>query len=132
MESGFVYSKQDMLEVKLIDSDSFLKCKETLTRIGIASKKSKELFQSCFILHKQGLYYIVHFKELFALDGKPTTIEFEDIKRRNTIAKLLQEWNLLEIKTKEEIPTCSMNAIKVLSFHEKQYWKLSPKYNLGK
>jgi len=121
-----------MLEVDLIEPDNFLKVRETLTRIGIASKKDKKLFQSCHILHKQGRYFIVHFKELFALDGKESDISMSDIERRNVIAELLQDWGLLKIldKTKAE-PKASLSQIKVVSFKEKAEWELVPKYNIG-
>jgi len=121
-----------MLEVDLIEPDNFLKVRETLTRIGIASRKDKKLFQSCHILHKQGKYFIVHFKELFALDGKESDISMSDIERRNVIAELLQDWGLLKIldKTKAE-PKASLSQIKVVSFKEKGEWELVPKYNIG-
>jgi hypothetical protein len=130
MDNEYRYSRKDMLRIELIDDDSFLKCKETLTRIGIASRKTKELFQSCHILHKQGLYYIVHFKELFYLDGRRTDIEYDDIKRRNTIARLLEEWELIKIP---EVKTdlCNISHIKILSHKEKSEWKLTQKYTLG-
>lgn len=121
-----------MLEVDLIEPDNFLKVRETLTRIGIASRKDKKLFQSCHILHKQGKYFIVHFKELFALDGKESDISMSDIERRNVIAELLQDWGLLKIldKAKAE-PKASLSQIKVVSFKEKAEWELVPKYNIG-
>lgn len=121
-----------MLEVDLIEPDNFLKVRETLTRIGIASRKDKKLFQSCHILHKQGKYFIVHFKELFALDGKESDISMSDIERRNVIAALLQDWGLLKIvdKSKAE-PKASLSQIKVVSFKEKAEWELVPKYNIG-
>jgi hypothetical protein len=121
-----------MLEVDLIEPDNFLKVRETLTRIGIASRKDKKLFQSCHILHKQGKYFIVHFKELFALDGKESDISMGDIERRNIIAELLQDWGLLKIldKSKAE-PKASLSQIKVVSFKEKSEWELVPKYNIG-
>ena len=121
-----------MLEVDLIEPDNFLKVRETLTRIGIASRKDKKLFQSCHILHKQGKYFIVHFKELFALDGKESDISMSDIERRNVIAALLQDWGLLKIvdKSKSE-PKASLSQIKVVSFKEKAEWELVPKYNIG-
>jgi hypothetical protein len=121
-----------MLEVDLIEPDNFLKVRETLTRIGIASRKDKKLFQSCHILHKQGKYFIVHFKELFALDGKESDISMSDIERRNVIAELLQDWGLLKIldKSKAE-PKASLSQIKVVSFKEKAEWELVPKYNIG-
>ena len=121
-----------MLEVDLILPDNFLKVRETLTRIGIASRKEKKLFQSCHILHKQGKYFIVHFKELFALDGKESDITMSDIERRNVIAELLQDWGLLKIldKSKAE-PKASLSQIKVVSYKEKSEWELVPKYNIG-
>jgi len=121
-----------MLEVDLIEPDNFLKVRETLTRIGIASRKDKKLFQSCHILHKQGKYFIVHFKELFALDGKESDISISDIERRNVIAELLQDWGLLKIlhPAKAE-PKASLSQIKVVSFKEKGEWELVPKYNIG-
>jgi hypothetical protein len=121
-----------MLEVDLIEPDNFLKVRETLTRIGIASRKDKKLFQSCHILHKQGRYFIVHFKELFALDGKESDISMSDIERRNVIAELLQDWGLLKIldKSKAE-PKASLSQIKVVSYKEKSEWELVPKYNIG-
>ena len=123
-----------MVEIILKESDDFLKVKETLTRIGVASRKEKTLYQSCHILHKQSKYYIVHFKELFALDGKPYNFSDTDIARRNTIANLLEEWNLVKLvdveKTKD--PTLPLNQLKILSFSEKEEWTLTPKYNIGK
>lgn len=123
-----------LLEVKLGEEDDFLKVRETLTRIGIASRKDKTLYQSCHILHKQGRFYIVHFKEMFAIDGKPTNFSDEDKGRRNTIAKLLQDWGLLKIvdeKQADEV-RAPMNQIKILSHKEKDDWLLTPKYNIGK
>ena len=126
------WSPDAMLEVDLIEPDNFLKVRETLTRIGIASRKDKKLFQSCHILHKQGKYFIVHFKELFALDGKESDISMSDIERRNVIAELLQDWGLLKIldKSKAE-PKASLSQIKVVSYKEKSEWELVPKYNIG-
>ena len=123
-----------LVEVKLRQPDDFLKVKETLTRIGVASKKEKTLYQSCHILHKQGRYFIVHFKELFALDARPTNISDEDIGRRNAIIDLLDMWKLVEIVDKAAIqsPKASLNQIKILSFSEKGDWVLEPKYNIGK
>jgi hypothetical protein len=123
-----------MVEVTLKEKDDFLKVRETLTRIGVASKKEKVLYQSCHILHKQGRYYIVHFKELFALDGKNTDFSENDIARRNTIAKLLEDWELLKIVDKNmvEDPTVSLSQIKILSHKEKEDWQLITKYNIGK
>lgn len=126
------WSQESMLEVSLQEPDNFLKIKETLTRIGIAAKKDKKLFQSCHILHKQGRYFIVHFKELFALDGKESNITNEDIERRNTIAKLLEDWGLLKIKSENLIKkTGVISQIKIVSFKEKKEWELIAKYNIG-
>ena len=120
-----------MLEVKLKEADDFLKVRETLSRIGVASRKERKLYQSCHILHKQGRYFIVHFKELFALVGKPTNISVNDLERRNTIAGLLEDWDLIEIigNSAERAP---LSQIKVLSFREKDEWILETKYNIGK
>ena len=122
------------VEIKLKKEDDFLKVKETLTRIGVASKKDKTLYQSCHILHKQGRYYIVHFKELFALDGKPSNFSEGDIARRNTIVNLLKEWGLIEIvnTTSTESPISPISQIKVLPHKEKSEWELVAKYNIGK
>ena len=120
-----------MLEVRLNDPDDFLKVRETLSRIGVASRKERKLYQSCHILHKQGRYFIVHFKELFALDGKPTNLSQNDIERRNTITGLLADWDLIEIIGLDE-PKAPLSQIKVLSFKEKDDWVLEPKYNIGK
>jgi hypothetical protein len=123
-----------LVEVRLGKEDDFLKVKETLTRIGIASQKDKKLYQSCHILHKQGKYYIVHFKELFALDGKSSNFSDEDKGRRNTIIKLLSDWNLVEIVNLSSIeePVVSLNQIKILPYKEKGQWELVAKYNIGK
>jgi hypothetical protein len=123
-----------LLEVSLREKDDFLKVMETLTRIGIASRKDKVLYQSCHILHKKSRYYIVHFKELFKIDGKPTDLSESDIQRRNAIALLLESWGLLEIVNKQiaEENTVSPNTIKVIPFKEKNEWSLTPKYNIGK
>jgi len=123
-----------MVEVRLVNEDDFLKVRETLTRIGVASKKDQTLFQSCHILHKQGRYYIVHFKELFALDGKPTDFAESDIGRRNSIANLLAEWGLVEVVSPQSIlePRVPISQIKILPFKEKDEWELVPKYNIGK
>jgi hypothetical protein len=125
---------EDMVEVTLKEKDDFLKVRETLTRIGVASKKEKILYQSCHILHKQGKYYIVHFKELFSLDGKPTDFSENDIARRNTVTNLLSDWELLQIvdseKTKD--PTVSLSQVKIIPHKEKSEWQLIPKYNIGK
>jgi len=124
---------QAMIEVKLKEADDFLKVRETLTRIGIASRKEKTLFQSCHILHKQGKYYIVHFKELFALDGKTTNFTENDQARRNSIANLLSEWELITLvePDKSADPTVPLSQLKILSFKEKDEWDLTPKYNIG-
>ena len=122
-----------MVEVKLSAEDDFLKIKETLTRIGVASRKSQTLFQSCHILHKQGKYYIVHFKELFALDGKPTDFTEEDKGRRNTIAKLLSEWGLVTLVTPiDENVITPISKIKIIPYSQKSEWELVAKYNIGK
>ena len=121
------------VEVSLNEQDDFLKVRETLTRIGVSSRKEKVLYQSCHILHKQGKYYIVHFKELFALDGKESNLTNNDVERRNTVAVLLQDWGLLKIlKPTEAEPQASLSQIKVLAFKEKDEWDLVPKYNIGK
>tara|TARA_A100001201_G_scaffold5170_1_gene9533 strand:- start:224 stop:655 length:432 start_codon:yes stop_codon:yes gene_type:complete len=124
----------NMIEVKLNEGDDFLKVRETLTRIGVASRKDKTLYQSCHILHKQGRYFIVHFKELFALDGKPSNFSESDISRRNTIANLLAEWGLLKLVTPDlsKQPVAPISQIKVLPFKEKDQWNLTAKYNIGK
>ena len=123
-----------LVEVRLRDPDDFLKVRETLTRIGVASKKDKTLYQSCHILHKQGRYYIVHFKELFAMDGKPSNLSESDIARRNTITNLLKEWDLIEvvIEAQTQNPVSPISQIKVLPFKEKDEWELVAKYNIGK
>ena len=121
----------NMLEVTIKEPDDFLKVLETLSRIGVASRKEKKLFQSCHILHKQGKYYIVHFKELFALDGKETNITENDIARRNTISSLLQDWNLVSILGNSE-PKAPLSQIKIIGFKEKDEWVLETKYNIGK
>tara|TARA_B100000902_G_scaffold220512_1_gene209407 strand:- start:612 stop:1022 length:411 start_codon:yes stop_codon:yes gene_type:complete len=119
-----------MLEVGLSETDDFLKVRETLSRIGVASRKERKLYQSCHILHKQGRYFIVHFKELFALDGKPTNISINDVERRNTIAGLLEDWGLISIMGESQ-PRAPLSQIKVLSFREKDSWALETKYNIG-
>ena len=121
----------NMLEVTIKEPDDFLKVRETLSRIGVASRKEKKLFQSCHILHKQGKYYIVHFKELFALDGKETNINENDISRRNTIAGLLQDWDLVTVHGEAE-PKAPLSQIKMIGFREKDEWILETKYNIGK
>lgn len=125
---------EELLEIRLKTEDDFLKVKETLTRIGVASRKENILYQSCHILHKRGKYYIVHFKELFALDGKNTDFEDNDLARRNTITKLLQEWGLVEIvrEGQAEQPTAPLSQIKIISYREKDEWQLMAKYNIGK
>lgn len=122
------------VEIELPTPDSFLKIKETLTRIGISSRKEKKLFQSCHILHKKGRYAILHFKELFILDGKQNTFTDEDRARRNTIVNLLEEWNLLRIvdNTKTESPVAPLSQIKIISYKDKDNWELAVKYNIGK
>lgn len=134
MDKLFDWTLDSMLQIELDEPDNFLKIKETLTRIGVASKKENMLYQSCHILHKRGKYYIVHFKEMYALDGKISTITVEDILRRNTIAKLLQDWDLLKIlilKKGIELEYAPLNLIKVLNYQEKQDWLLMPKYVIG-
>lgn len=125
---------ETLVEVRIKDDDDFLKIRETLTRIGVASRKDKTIYQSCHILHKQGRYYIVHFKELFALDGKPSNFEDEDRGRRNTIANLIAEWGLVELvePIKSSEPLAPLSQIKVLPHREKQEWNLVAKYNIGK
>ena len=127
-------SLDQMIEVKLTNDDDFLKVRETLTRIGVASRKDRTLYQSCHILHKQGRYFIVHFKELFALDGKPTDFEDADIGRRNAIANLLAEWGLIQLlePEKSKDPIAPISQMKVLPYKEKDQWTLTPKYNIGK
>lgn len=123
-----------LIEVELTDPQNFLKIKETLTRIGVASKTEKSIYQSCHILHKKGKYYIVHFKELYGLDGHNTTFTMEDLSRRNTIANLLEDWGLINIvdQNKTEEPVAPMSKIKIIKFEEKNDWKLIPKYSIGK
>ena len=123
------------VEVQLKEEDDFLKVRETLTRIGVSSRKERILYQSCHILHKQGKYYIVHFKELFALDGKPTDITENDLSRRNAIANLLEDWGLVKLVNKKQTevpPPIFLSQIKILSHKEKNDWQLTPKYNIGK
>ena len=133
MNDEIKWTPDSMLEVTIKQPDDFLKVRETLTRIGVASRKDKTLYQSCHILHKQGKYFIVHFKELFALDGKNATLSENDIQRRNTIAILLQDWNLIDISKKENAENkAPLSQIKVLPFKEKNEWTLSAKYNIGK
>lgn len=129
-----MWTIEDMVEITLGERDDFLKVKETLTRIGVASKKDQTLYQSCHILHKQGKYYIVHFKELFALDGRPTNLSEGDIARRNTIANLLDEWGLIKLVNEEKTkdPVTPLNQIKILPHKEKDQWQLVSKYSIGK
>ena len=132
-EDTINWSQADMLEVTIKQPDDFLKVRETLTRIGVASRKDKTLFQSCHILHKQGKYFITHFKELFALDGKKSTLTENDIQRRNTIALLLQDWNLIDVVNTALVENkAPLSQIKVLPFKEKNEWNLVAKYNIGK
>ena len=127
------WKQTDMVEVVLGEPDDFLKVRETLTRIGVASRKEKKIYQSCHILHKQGKYYIVHFKELFALDGKNTNLSLNDVQRRNRIVQLLSDWGLLSVVNAEQISDLApLNQIKVLSFKEKGEWTLESKYNIGR
>mgnify|MGYP000524751739 CR=1 FL=1 len=127
------WTQEQMLEIGLKEPDDFLKVRETLSRIGVASRKERKLYQSCHILHKQGRYYIVHFKELFALDGKPTNLSKNDIERRNTIANLLHEWELVKLVIPEKAqPTVPIRQLKILPFGEKDEWDLQAKYNIGK
>ena len=135
MSEEIQWKQTDMVEVVLAEPDDFLKVRETLTRIGVASRKERKIYQSCHILHKQGRYYIVHFKELFALDGKKANISLNDIQRRNRIVQLLVDWGLVSISTdsKEKITDLApLNQIKVLSFKEKGEWTLESKYNIGR
>ncbi len=121
-----------MLEIILTEPDDFLKVRETLTRIGVSSRRDNTLYQSCHILHKQGRYFIVHFKELFLLDGKKSNLEENDILRRNTIALLLQDWGLVDIQNKDMVKdSAPMRQIKIISYKEKENWNLQPKYNIG-
>jgi hypothetical protein len=127
------WSPEEMLEVTLNEPDDFLKVRETLTRIGVASRKEKKLFQSCHILHKQGRYFIVHFKELFLLDGKKSNLDEFDVARRNTIATLMSDWGLITIVQESKArPLAPLRQIKIIPFKEKDQWELSPKYNIGK
>ena len=132
-ESNIVeWSPQAMLEITLSEPDDFLKVRETLTRIGVASRKEKKLFQSCHILHKQCRYFIVHFKELFLLDGKKANLEETDVARRNTIATLMSDWGLIDIQNSNEAkPLAPLRQIKIIPFKEKSQWELCPKYNIG-
>ena len=126
------WNPANMLEVTLNEPDDFLKIRETLTRIGVASRKDNKLYQSCHILHKQGRYFIVHFKELFLLDGKKSNLEDNDVGRRNTIATLMSDWGLLTVDKKEQLqPIAPLRQIKIISFKDKDQWELCPKYNIG-
>ena len=126
------WTPSNMLEVTLNEPDDFLKIRETLTRIGVASRKDNKLYQSCHILHKQGRYFIVHFKELFLLDGKKSNLEENDVGRRNTIATLMSDWGLLTVENKEQLqPIAPLRQIKIISFKDKDQWELCPKYNIG-
>ena len=127
------WNRNEMVEVNLKEPDDFLKVRETLTRIGVASRKEKKLYQSCHILHKQGKYYIVHFKELFALDGKSANLSLNDVQRRNRIIQLLSDWGLITIKQPDTIvDVAPLSQIKVLSYKDKGGWNLESKYNIGK
>ena len=132
-ESTFVWTPEQMIEVVLKEPDDFLKVRETLTRIGVASRKEKKLYQSCHILHKQGKYYIVHFKELFALDGKKANLSLNDVQRRNRIVQLLSDWGLVTVINTDKIEDVSpLSQIKILGYSEKTEWTLEAKYNIGK
>ena len=133
VEPTVQWSQDQMVEVTLNEPDDFLKVRETLTRIGVASRKEKKLYQSCHILHKQGKYFIVHFKELFALDGKFANLTINDVQRRNRITRLLSDWGLISILKEESIQDIApLNQIKVLPYKDKNEWKLEQKYNIGK
>ena len=133
VETEIQWKQTDMVEVVLGEPDDFLKVRETLTRIGVASRKEKKIYQSCHILHKQGKYYIVHFKELFALDGKNTNLSLNDMQRRNRIIQLLSDWGLITVVSADKIADLApLNQIKVLSFKEKNDWTLESKYNIGR
>tara|TARA_Y200000002_G_C22575621_1_gene618544 strand:- start:347 stop:763 length:417 start_codon:yes stop_codon:yes gene_type:complete len=126
------WNPNNMLEVNLNEPDDFLKIRETLTRIGVASRKDNKLYQSCHILHKQGRYFIVHFKELFLLDGKKSNLEENDVARRNTIATLMSDWGLLTVEKKQALePVAPLRQIKIISYKDKNDWELCPKYNIG-
>ena len=131
MDNNINWTQEQMFEVLLKEPDDFLKIRETLSRIGVASRKERKLYQSCHILHKQGKYYIVHFKELFALDGKNTNLSENDIARRNTIVKLLSDWGLVTMKGTPE-PIAPLSQIKIIAFKEKNEWMLETKYKIGK
>ena len=133
MEPEYLWSPEKMVEVLLSEPDDFLKVRETLTRIGVASRKEKKLYQSCHILHKQGKYYIVHFKELFALDGKKANLSINDVQRRNRIIQLLSDWGLVTLKDADLVSDIApLNQIKVISYKDKTNWVLETKYNIGK
>ncbi len=133
MEPEYQWTPDKMIEVLLSEPDDFLKVRETLTRIGVASRKEKKLYQSCHILHKQGRYYIVHFKELFALDGKKANLSVNDVQRRNRIIQLLSDWGLVTIKDANLVSDIApLNQIKVISYKDKSNWILETKYNIGK
>tara|TARA_A100001388_G_scaffold95065_1_gene69030 strand:- start:665 stop:1081 length:417 start_codon:yes stop_codon:yes gene_type:complete len=133
VETVVQWKQSDMIEVVLKEPDDFLKVRETLTRIGVASRKERKIYQSCHILHKQGKYYIVHFKELFALDGKSANITLNDVQRRNRIAQLLSDWGLVRLVDDSQVKELApLNQIKVISFKEKGEWTLESKYNIGK
>lgn len=125
------WNPSDMLEITLNEPDDFLKVRETLTRIGVASRKEKKLYQSCHILHKQGRYFIVHFKELFMLDGKKANLEMNDVQRRNTIATLLSDWGLITFTKGSSLDCAPLRQIKIIPYKEKNDWELCPKYNIG-
>ena len=132
MDNLVSWTPADMLEVTLNEPDDFLKVRETLTRMGVASRKEQKLFQSCHILHKQGRYFLVHFKELFLLDGKKSNLETSDLERRNTIAQLLSDWGLVNIVNKSDCEDkAPLRQIKIVSFRDKSTWELCPKYNIG-
>tara|TARA_B100001057_G_scaffold400024_1_gene411099 strand:+ start:98 stop:520 length:423 start_codon:yes stop_codon:yes gene_type:complete len=132
VEPEYQWSPDKMVEILLSEPDDFLKVRETLTRIGVASRKEKKLYQSCHILHKQGKYFIVHFKELFALDGKRANLSVNDVQRRNRIIQLLSDWGLVTTVVDEQLDIAPLNQIKVISYKEKGDWTLETKYNIGK
>ena len=132
VEPEYHWTPDKMIEILLSEPDDFLKVRETLTRIGVASRKEKKLYQSCHILHKQGKYYIVHFKELFALDGKKANLSVNDVQRRNRIIQLLSDWGLVTTVIDESLDIAPLNQIKVISYKEKSNWTLETKYNIGK
>ena len=132
VEPEYHWTPEKMIEILLSEPDDFLKVRETLTRIGVASRKEKKLYQSCHILHKQGKYFIVHFKELFALDGKRANLTQNDVQRRNRIIQLLSDWGLITTVEEEKLDIAPLNQIKVISYKEKSDWTLETKYNIGK